>query len=453
MNVLQIRKFGDCLFTLVTMKLSEIFLVILCLYNMSLSKALTDGFTIEIIHRDSAKSPFYRPTENQFQRVANAVRRSIIRANQLDQPASTSNTAQATIKPDQGEYLMSYSVGTPPFKQFGIIDTGSDIIWLQCKPCKTCYNQTTPMFNPLTSKTYKTLHCSSKECKSVKDTSCSSNKWQICKYHIDYGDGSYSKGDLSVETLTLGSTNGSRIQFPRTVIGCGRSNIVSFEGRSSGIVGLGGGPISLISRLNSSIGDKFSYCLTPMFSRSSSSSKLNFGHAAIVSGDGTVSTPIVSQDPKVFYYLTLKALSVDNNRIDIEGSSSTPRRKGNIIIDSGTTLTLLPDHVYSKFESAVADAVKLQPTLDPGKQLSLCYKIKSTGKLKLPTITAHFDGADVKLNHIGSFVEVDDGVLCLAFLPTPNGAIFGNLAQQNLLVGYDLQRKSVSFKPVDCTKQ
>jgi len=49
--------------------------------------------------------------------------------------------------PDDGEFLMTYSVGTPPFKLYGIVDTGSD--------CEHCYNQTTPIFNPLKSSSYK----------------------------------------------------------------------------------------------------------------------------------------------------------------------------------------------------------------------------------------------------------------------------------------------------------
>ncbi|XP_027356830.1 aspartic proteinase CDR1-like [Abrus precatorius] len=422
-------------------------LVLLFICNTSFSKALNNGFSVEIIHRDSSKSPLYRPTETRFERVANAVRRSINQASRL----SERNAAEATVTADRGEYLVSYSVGTPPFQLYGIVDTGSDIIWLQCQPCETCFNQTTPKFDPSKSTSYKTLSCSSTTCLSVRDTSCSSDDAKICQYAINYGDGSHSQGDLSVDTLSLGSTNGSPVKFPKTVIGCGHSNTVSFQGRSSGIVGFGGGPVSLISQLSSSIGGKFSYCLAPMFSQSNSTSTLNFGDAAVVSGEGSVSTPIVSGDSKVFYYLNLEAFSVGKKRIEFGGSSSESGGEGNIIIDSGTTLTLLPDDDYQKLESAVADAIKFERVEDPSQQLSLCYKTASD-QLDVPIITAHFSGADVKLNAVNTFVQVEDGVVCLAFHSSRIGAIFGNLAQQNLLVGYDLQKKTVSFKPTDCTK-
>ncbi|KAG4384020.1 hypothetical protein GLYMA_13G198900v4 [Glycine max] len=432
-----------------TISPSTLALVLFYLCNIFYLEAFNGGFSVEMIHRDSSRSPFFRPTETQFQRVANAVHRSVNRANHFHK---AHKAAKATITQNDGEYLISYSVGIPPFQLYGIIDTGSDMIWLQCKPCEKCYNQTTRIFDPSKSNTYKILPFSSTTCQSVEDTSCSSDNRKMCEYTIYYGDGSYSQGDLSVETLTLGSTNGSSVKFRRTVIGCGRNNTVSFEGKSSGIVGLGNGPVSLINQLrrrSSSIGRKFSYCLASM---SNISSKLNFGDAAVVSGDGTVSTPIVTHDPKVFYYLTLEAFSVGNNRIEFTSSSFRFGEKGNIIIDSGTTLTLLPNDIYSKLESAVADLVELDRVKDPLKQLSLCYR-STFDELNAPVIMAHFSGADVKLNAVNTFIEVEQGVTCLAFISSKIGPIFGNMAQQNFLVGYDLQKKIVSFKPTDCSKQ
>ncbi|KHN37650.1 Putative aspartic protease [Glycine soja] len=394
---------------------SSLALVLLCLYNLSFLEAINGGFSVEMIHRDSSRSPFFRPTETRFQRVANAMRRSINRANHLNQSFVFPNSPKTTVISALGEYLMSYSVGTPSLQVFGIVDTGSDIIWLQCQPCKKCYKQITPIFDSSKSKTYKTLPCPSNTCQSVQGTSCSSRK--NCLYSIDYADGSHSQGDLSVETLTLGSTSGSPVQFPGTVIGCGRDNAIGFEEKNSGIVGLGRGPVSLITQLSPSTGGKFSYCLVPGLS--TASSKLNFGDAAVVSGHGTVSTPLFSQNGQVFYFLTLEAFSVGRNRIEF----GSPRSggKGNIIIDS---------------------------------VLGLCYKV-TPDKLdaSVPVITAHFRGADVTLNAINTFVQVADDVVCFALQPTETGAVFGNLAQQNLLVGYDLQKNTVSFKHTDCTKQ
>jgi len=436
-----------------TMKtLSFLAFSFLSLYStISFSHALTSGFSVELIHRDSPKSPLYNPTQNKYQHVINAARHSINRANNFYENSLTS-TPESTVIPDNGAYLMTYSVGTPPFKLYGIADTGSDIVWLQCEPCEQCYNQTTPKFNPSKSSSYKNIPCSSNLCQSVRDTSC--NDQNFCEYSISYGDQSHSEGDLSLETLTLESTIGRPVSFPKTVIGCGTDNTVSFHGASSGIVGLGGGPVSLITQLGSSISGKFSYCLAPLLlmlnSESNATSKLNFGNAAEVFGDSVVSTPIVRKDPLVFYYLTLEAFSVGNKRVEF-GGSSEGGDEGNIIIDSGTTLTLLPPNVYTDLESAVAALVKLERVDDPNQTFGLCYSVTSDG-YNFPLITAHFKGADVELRSISTFVQVADGIVCLAFAQSQSGAIFGNLAQQNLLVGYDLEQKNVLFKPTDCTK-
>jgi len=323
------------------------------------------------------------------------------------------------------------------------------MVWLQSKPCEHCYDQTTPIFNPLKSSSYKNnIPCLSKKCKSFKSTSC--NKKKTCEYTIKYGDGSISQGDLSLETLTLDSTSGSSISFPKTLIGFGHNNTLLFEGKSSGVVGLGNGPASLINQLGPSIGGKFSYCLGP--ETSNSTSKLNFGEAAIVSGHGVVSTPLVKKDAQFFYPITLKAFSVGNKRVEFS-KQSNGSVDGNIMIDSGTAVTVVPSGIYHNLKSAMVKSVKLKRAKDPtGGFLNLCYSFASNEN-DLPIITAHFEGADIKLHPNSTFVQVADGVVCLALVPSRiNKGIFGNLAQQNLLVGYDLQQKIVSFKPTGCTK-
>ncbi|CAJ2655374.1 unnamed protein product [Trifolium pratense] len=420
-------------------------------FVVSFSHALNNGFSVELIHRDSPKSPLYQPTENKYQRVVNAARRSIKFANHFYKDSLT-NTPKSIVIPGKGEYLMSYSVGTPPFRLYGIVDTGSDIVWLQCEPCKKCYNQTTLIFNPSKSSSYKNIPCLSKLCQSVRDSPCSDQN--SCQYSITYGDNSHSQGDLSFETLTLETTTGRPISFPKSVIGCGTYNTMSVKTASSGIIGLGYGPLSFITQLGSSIDGKFSYCLLPSLLvsktlESNMTSKLNFGDAAVISGDCVVSTPIVQKNPLVFYYLTLEAFSVGNKRVEFRGSSNGD--EGNIFIDSGTTLTLLPSNDYANLESAVVESVKLERVDDPNQDFNLCYSVTSD-EYDFPLITAHFKGADVKLHPISTFVPIADDIVCLTFISSKTDSVLGNLAQQNLLIGYDLKQKTVSFKPMDCTK-
>jgi hypothetical protein len=427
-----------------------------------LSHSLNNGLSIELIHRDSSKSPIYQPTETKFQRVYNAVHGSINRANHFTKQLSlNTNNPVSMVTPDAGEYFISYSVGTPSFKAYGFMDTGSSLIWLQCQPCTTCFNQTSPIFNPSKSSSYKNIRCSSKTCTHAEDmhTSCSYSV-DDCEYSIIYDDNFKSQGDLSLETLTLDSTLGSSVSFPNFVIGCGHINKFPYTDQNSGIVGLGNGPMSLIKQLGSSIDGKFSYCLIPVYDESdhsNSSNKLNFGDAAVVTGEGVVSTPIVkSKGPsKGAYLLTLEAFSVGNKRIEyegyeIEGTNASTR---NIIIDSGTPMTLLPHDFYSSLESTVVKVVKLPRVELPGYQFRLCYNTSTLEQSNIfPIITVHFSGGDVKVNYNSTFIPIKKGIMCFTFLPFQGPVIFGTFAQHNLLVGYDLNKSIISFKPIDCTK-
>ncbi|CAL0328755.1 unnamed protein product [Lupinus luteus] len=485
----------------------SLIVLLFCLCDISLIEGF--GFSVDLFHRDSPKSPFYLSSETHYERVAKTIHRSINYANRFNNPSFSIKSIESDVLPDRGEYLMSYSIGTPPVKILGIVDTGSDILWLQCQPCHPwalsldtltlgstngsavsfpkiiigCGKSNTLVFQgegsgivglgngPVSLITQlgssiqgKFSYClgplfsgtnSSSKLNFGDDAVVSGDgvvSTPIFPDRIGYGDGSQSEGDLSLDTITLSSSKGSTVSFPKTVIGCGTSNTLGNQGAGSGIVGLGNGPVSLITQLGYSIQGKFAYCLGPLLSGTKSASKLNFGEDAVVSGAGTVSTPLFLD--KVFYFLNLEAFSVGNKRVEFGRSSSSRGGSGNIIIDSGTTLTLLPEAVYTELESTIAAAITLERVKSPISKLNLCYKVPSGENLEVPVITAHFTGADIKLNALNTFLQVNEDAICFSFAPTNQAvSIFGNVAHQNFLVGYDLQNKSLSFKPTDCTQQ
>jgi len=126
---------------------------------------------------------------------------------------------------------------------------------MQCKPCRKFYKQATALFDPSKSKSYKAFSCHSNTYHSVLGSYYYAKR---CRYQIEYGDGTFSYGDLNNDTLSLGSTNGSPILL-RTTIGRGNKNFMELKGTNSSIVGLGRGPMSLINQLGHLVGWKFSY--------------------------------------------------------------------------------------------------------------------------------------------------------------------------------------------------
>ncbi|XP_043705399.1 aspartic proteinase CDR1-like [Telopea speciosissima] len=426
------------------------FFLLICHSSLSLIKARNGGgFSIDLIHRDSLLSPYYNPSDIPLKRWQNAFRRSIARIDNFKQPLNSKTDVSSTVVSNNGEYLMKISIGTPPVEIMAIADTGSDLIWTQCKPCRGCYKQVAPFFDPKKSSTFRDLSCDSGFCEGLGNQgSCVRDS---CQYSYQYGDQSFTIGNLATDTFTLGlgSNSGRFVSLPKKVFGCGHNNNGTFDQNGSGLIGLGGGSLSLISQLGSSIDGKFSYCLVPLTAENETS-RLSFGAQAEVSGENVVSTPLVSKSPATFYFLTLEGVSVGDKKLRYKSKAAEKNEEdGNIIIDSGTTLTLLPSEFYDEIEIAVKDAINLTPVNDP-ELLELCYETDKD--IDVP-ITAHFAGGDVKLNPLNTFVRVSENIVCFAFIPTNDLAIFGNIAQMNFLVGYDIEGGKVSFKPTDCTKQ
>jgi hypothetical protein len=127
------------------------------------------------IHRDHPDSPASAAstynTSSQSERIAAAARRSLTRAEYFSRrvlDASTSGNFDTPVEAVvvEGEYAMAVSVGTPPQHFIVIIDTGSDLVWLNCKPCIQCIgNATHNPFDPTQSTSYHKASCTDAACK------------------------------------------------------------------------------------------------------------------------------------------------------------------------------------------------------------------------------------------------------------------------------------------------
>ncbi|CAN6825253.1 unnamed protein product [Brassica oleracea] len=442
---------------------SVLFVTIFIFFSMTLSSSTNPKhFTVELIHRDSPHSPLYNPQTTPTDRLLSAFLRSISRSRRFNHQPQTD--LQSGLIGAGGEFFMSITIGTPPTNVLAIADTGSDLTWVQCKPCQQCYKENGPIFDKEKSSSYKSEACDSRNCNALSTTErgCDEDK-KVCKYRYSYGDRSFTRGDVATETISIGSASGSPVSFPGTVFGCGYNNGGNFDETGSGIIGLGGGNLSLISQLGSSISNRFSYCLSHKSSTMNGTSVINLGTSSIPSGASIVSnvlsTPLVDKEPQTYYYLTLEAISVGNTKIPYTSSMYYPNEdgvssaatKGNIIIDSGTTLTLLESGFYDRFGAAVEESVTgAKRVSDPQGLLSHCFK-SGSAEIGLPEITVHFSGADVRLSALNAFVKMSEDMVCLSMIPTNEVAIYGNFAQMDFLVGYDLESRRVSFQRMDCS--
>lgn len=161
--------------------MKEVSLIFIVLYILSTADA--NGFSIDLIHRDSPMSPFYNSSMNETEVFTNAALRSIARANFFSDFINANNGSskvESEIIQNQADYLMKIFIGNPPVESLVTADTGSTLIWVQCLPCENCYPQQDPIFDPKKSSTYELLPCSSDSCTLLPVSSCGTS--EQCRY-------------------------------------------------------------------------------------------------------------------------------------------------------------------------------------------------------------------------------------------------------------------------------
>ncbi|KAH7436144.1 hypothetical protein KP509_05G004600 [Ceratopteris richardii] len=295
------------------------------------------------------------------------------------------------------------------------MDTGSQLIWMQCQPCQSCVSQNATLFSPSSSSSYTTESCSSTACASLPRQSSQSN---ACQYSYSYASQASTQGQLGTETLTLLSPEASTSAFPRLVFGCGLNNHGEYGG-AAGLVGMGQSSLSLPSQLSSVLGGKkFSNCLlshaTLPSSSSASPSSLVIGEAAAESASRMQFTPIVANPAVVasLYYIDVLGFSVNNVRLNIPASTFSIQAdgRGGIILDSGTTYTYLPSAAFSVIQQAFDTFIKL-PRYSNHPYLPLCYSVQEgqeTTAIPPFTFTVHLQGMDLAVPLDNYFTKVDE---------------------------------------------
>lgn len=343
-----------------------------------------------------------------------------------------------------GEYFVRIGVGSPPRSQYMVIDSGSDIVWVQCQPCNQCYRQSDPVFDPASSVSFSGVSCASSVCdRLLENAGCHAGR---CRYEVQYGDGSYTKGTLALETLTFDQTTVRNV-----AIGCGHRNRGMFIG-AAGLLGLGGGSMSFVGQLGGQTGGAFAYCLVSRGIESTGS--LEFGRAALPVGAAWV--PLL-RNPRApsFYYIGLAGLGVGGIRVPIPESvfQLTELGDGGVVMDTGTAVTRLPTAAYVAFRDAFITQTASLPR-SPGVSIfDTCYDLNGFVSVRVPTVSFYFSGGPILTLPARNFlIPVNEsGTFCFAFAPSPSGlSIIGNIQQEGIQISFDGANGFVGFGPNVC---
>ncbi|KAK4716524.1 hypothetical protein R3W88_014862 [Solanum pinnatisectum] len=406
-----------------------------------------------------------KKNQNSVSRLAKDGEKTVI-SSQFELSGKLMATLESGVSHGSGEYFMDVFVGTPP-KHFSLIlDTGSDLNWIQCVPCYDCFEQNGPYYDPKDSTSFTNITCHDPMCHLVSSPDppqpCKTEN-QTCPYYYWYGDSSNTTGDFALEifsvNLTTPSGNSEIKKVENVMFGCGHWNRGLFHG-AAGLLGLGKGPLSFSSQLQSLYGHSFSYCLVNRNSNSSVSSKLIFGEdKELLKHPNLNFTSLVGgkENPaETFYYVQIKSVIVGDEVLNIpeETWDLSPQGVGGTIIDSGTTLSYFVEPAYEIIKEAFVNKVKGYPLIQDFPILRPCYNVSGVENLEFPSFGITFsDGAVWNFPVENYFIKLDpEDIVCLAILGTPNSAmsIIGNYQQQNFHILYDTKRSRLGYAPAKC---
>ncbi|CAK9157303.1 unnamed protein product [Ilex paraguariensis] len=361
---------------------------------------------------------------------------------------------------------VSLTVGSPPQQVTMVIDTGSELSWLNCKKTPS----TPSTFNPLSSSSYSPIPCSSPTCRTrTRDftlpVSCDPKK--LCHATLSYADATSVEGNLASETFHIENSG-----LPGMVFGCmdsGSTSNPDEDAKTTGLIGMNRGSLSFISQMGS---PKFSYCI----SGRDSSGVLLFGEATFpwlrplnYTPLVQISTPLPYFD-RVAYTVQLEGIKVSGRVLPLPKSIYAPDHTGagQTMVDSGTQFTFLLGPAYTALKNEFMKQTKGVLTVldDPNfvfqGAMDLCYRVEQsrTSLPPLPTVNLMFRGVEMSvageklLYRVPGVTRGRDAVYCFTFgnsdLLGIEAYVIGHHHQQNLWMEFDIARSRVGLAEVRC---
>ncbi|KAG6788771.1 hypothetical protein POTOM_004848 [Populus tomentosa] len=434
---------------------------------------------------------------------------SITRFRRRRHQKNTHSHRQVSLPLSPGsDYTLSFTLDSQPISLY--LDTGSDLVWFPCQPfeCILCEGKaentslaSTPP--PKLSKTATPVSCKSSACsaahsnlpssdlcaisncplESIETSDC--QKHSCPQFYYAYGDGSLI-ARLYRDSISLPLSNPTNLIVSNFTFGCAHTALAE----PIGVAGFGRGVLSLpaqLATLSPQLGNQFSYCLV---SHSFDSDRLSrpsplilgrYDHDEKERRVNGVNKPrfvytsmLDNPEHPYFYCVGLEGISIGRKKIPAPGflRKVDGEGSGGLVVDSGTTFTMLPASLYgsivAEFENRVGRVNERARVIEEDTGLSPCYYFDNN-VVNVPSVVLHFvgNGSSVVLprrNYFYEFLDGGDGkgkkrkVGCLmlinggdeAELSGGPGATLGNYQQQGFEVVYDLENKRVGFARRQC---
>ncbi|KAB1211335.1 Aspartic proteinase PCS1 [Morella rubra] len=376
------------------------------------------------------------------------------------EPRTPSYNYKSTFKYSMA-LIVSLPIGTPPQSQEMMLDTGSQLSWIQCDKKTPRKPPPTASFDPSLSSSFSLLPCNHPICKPrIPDftlpTSCDQNR--LCHYSYFYADGTLAEGNLVREKFTFSRSLGT----PPLALGCAQAS-----SDNKGILGMNLGRLSFASQAKIS---KFSYCVptrrnqpgslaTGSFYLGNNPNSGGFQYVDLLTAGWRQRMP--NFDP-LAYTVVMQGIRIGGKKLNIPPSVFRPDASGagQTMIDSGSDFTFLVDEAYNKVREEIVRLVgpKIKKGYVYGGMSDMCFdgNTMEIGR-QIGNMVFEFDkGVEIVVEKERVLAEVGGGVQCIGIgrseiLGTASN-IIGNFHQQNLWVEFDLAKRRVGFGRADCSR-
>ncbi|CAN1253254.1 Aspartic proteinase 36 [Linum perenne] len=342
-----------------------------------------------------------------------------------------------------GLYYAKIGIGTPSNDYYVQVDTGSDIMWVNCIQCKECPRTSSlgidlTLYDINQSASGSLVTCDKEFCSEVNGgplSGCTANV--TCPYLEIYGDGSSTAGyfvkdvvkyDRVSGDLETTSANGS------VIFGCGA--------RQSGDLG------SSTEEALDGVKKIFAHCLD---------GKNGGGIFAI----GHVVEPRVNMTPIMLdqphYNVNMTAVQVGHDVLNLPADVFEAGERKGAIIDSGTTLAYLPEMIYKPL---VTKIISEQPDLrvQTVRDEYTCFQYSGSVDDAFPNVTFYFANSLFLRVYPHEYLFPFDGYWCLGWQNSGlqsrdrrNMTLLGDLVLSNKLVLYDLERQAIGWTEYNCS--
>ncbi|KAF3673662.1 hypothetical protein FXO38_05552 [Capsicum annuum] len=321
-----------------------------------------------------------------------------------------------------GIYYTRIQLGSPP-KEFHVqFDTGSDVLWVSCVPCKGCPTRggldriQLQFFDLSSSSTAQPISCSDQRCAlgaQSSFTNCSAENQ--CRYTLHYGDGSDTSGYYVADDMLYDIVTGNSLSTnssARVTFGCSTSQTGSN----------GGGGVLVFGQI-----------VEPTL----------------------VYTPLVPSQPH--YMVNLETIAVNGQTLAINPQVFKTTRDRGTMIDSGTTLGYLAEEAYDIFVNAITKAVSQHVRAFDGLT-GQCYRTTSRVDI-FPVVSLNFAGGAAMVLRgedylIQQFSIGAETVWCMGFQKFPGRGltILGDMVLKDKIVVYDLARQQIGWASYNCSQ-